>query len=122
MTEIEQEEAGRWRLFLISQDPLCSGDLEVCRSGYRIGRDAKAADGVVISNPGISRLHCRIDSVDNGYAITDLDSRNGTKLNEEPILPGQPYHLANGDIISIAGTEYAVLLKYESSRNEGMYD
>ena len=109
------DEEGIWRLFLISQDPRRTGDLDIYKSVYLIGRDANAADGVIISNPKISRVHCRLDSTENSYFITDLESRNGTMLNGENITSGLPYRITNGDMISIAGTKYAVLLKYEFS-------
>mgnify|MGYP002625153927 CR=1 FL=1 len=109
------EEGGIWRLFLISQDPKRTGDLEIYKSNYLIGRDSNAADGVIVSNPKISRLHCRIDFTEEGYFITDLNSLNGTILNDEDITPGLSYGIKNGDVISIAGTRYAVILKFEFS-------
>lgn len=109
------DEEGVWRLFLISRDPRRTGDLDIYKPHYLIGRDADAVNGVIVSNPGISRVHCRIDCTENGYSITDLNSRNGTMLNEDRITPGLPYRITNGDIISIAGTKYTVLLKYEFS-------
>jgi len=107
------DEEGAWRLFLISRDPRRTGDLDIYKTNYLIGRDANAASGVIVSNPKISRLHCRIDCTENGYFITDLNSRNGTMLNGEIITPGLPYSITDGDMISIAGTKYTVLLKYE---------
>ena len=45
---------------------------------------------------GISRRHAKIRRVGHGYEIIDLASTNGTKLNNERLIPNKPYPLANG--------------------------
>jgi len=47
----------------------------------------------------VSRQHCRI-FVDNGtYFLEDLESMNGTRLNDAAVLPGKVYALSIGDRI-----------------------
>jgi hypothetical protein len=44
---------------------------------------------------GISRRHIRIQRLENGYQITDLNSTNGTRFNGKRLTPGQPAPLPN---------------------------
>ena len=37
---------------------------------------------IVINSPSISRNHCRIERVEGGYIMRDLDSTNGIKQGE----------------------------------------
>lgn len=46
---------------------------------------------------GVSRRHAVIRQDREGYVIEDLNSNNGTWVNEERVLPGQSYPLAHGD-------------------------
>jgi ABC-type multidrug transport system ATPase subunit/ABC-type multidrug transport system permease subunit len=66
----------------------------------RIGR--LADNDVVLDHESVSRHHARIQAAPGGYAITDLRSRNGTRLNGER-LHGETRMLANGDTLLIGG-------------------
>lgn len=50
---------------------------------------------------GVSRQHAAIHAGDNGYVIEDLNSTNGTWVNETPLKPETPFALANGDNIRL---------------------
>lgn len=43
------------------------------------------ANDVVIENLAVSGHHAKIDSVGNGYLLTDLQSKNGSFVNSEPV-------------------------------------
>lgn len=61
-----------------------------------IGRSQKA--DLTLDDNNISRFHCRIEKEDEIWEISDLDSKNGIKIN------GKIYKqrsLCNGDIIKI---------------------
>ncbi len=62
---------------------------------------------VTIDDPMLSRSHCRIDLTGSNPTIEDLGSRNGTQLNERPLLGVAP--LEDGDRIRI-GTQELVFL------------
>ena len=49
----------------------------------------------------VSRNHFKIDWDGKNFYFTDLNSTNGTKINDLKIPPHQPQKLADGDIISI---------------------
>jgi Nif-specific regulatory protein len=56
---------------------------------------------IVLSDGDVSRCHCRIKASSGSYYLTDLDSRNGTFLNN---LPVKEAVLRHGDCIRIGKT------------------
>ena len=50
---------------------------------------------------GVSRVHAMIRQTKDGYQIIDLDSSNGTWLENQRLVPKQPYPLDSGDRIRI---------------------
>jgi FHA domain len=60
----------------------------------------RAADNTItLPDTYASAYHARLDQHDGEWWLTDLDSRNGTRLNDVPI--GKPVPLADGDVIGI---------------------
>lgn len=83
-------------------------------SGEQSGRTVELRDDPIVigRHPGcdirvpdetVSRRHARIVVDDDGYAIEDLGSRNGTYLNGERVT--SPVRLAHLDIFNIFNTE-----------------
>ena len=54
---------------------------------------------IVLDSPEVSRRHAMIRQVGDQYSIEDLDSSNGTYLNDEPVKTAQ---LHEGDLIQIS--------------------
>lgn len=52
---------------------------------------------------GVSRLHARIERVDNNIMLADLGSRNATFLNGQRVSSTQPRLLRDGDEIRLGG-------------------
>lgn len=50
---------------------------------------------------GISRVHAMIRRTKEGYQLIDLDSSNGTWLENKRLVPKQPYPLESGDRIRV---------------------
>jgi hypothetical protein len=48
---------------------------------------------------GISRVHAMIRQTKDGYQIIDLESSNGTWLENQRLVPRQPYPIESGDRI-----------------------
>lgn len=71
-----------------------------------LGRDIN--NEIVINDAEISRKHCRLKIVGNGYVIEDLGSTNGTWVDEQRIS-GQ-YQLSHGDTIRMGDN---ISLTYE---------
>jgi diguanylate cyclase (GGDEF)-like protein len=69
-----------------------------------LGRDPKS--DVVVLDDSISRSHVTCHLVDESIELEDLNSRNGTFVNDQRI--DKPTRLQNGDIVRLG----AVLFKY----------
>jgi hypothetical protein len=60
---------------------------------------------------GVSRRHAMIRRKKTGYEIIDLDSTNGTWLNEKRITPTKAYLLTNGATIRLGQLRLQVLMR-----------
>lgn len=88
-------------------------------NGYRwalanqliIGRTG--ACDIAITNQQVSREHARIFLSDNGPALEDLGSKNGTFLNGKPVT--DTIALEDGDIIQIALAQEFVFLGQDAT-------
>lgn len=82
-----------------------AGQKIVAQAGQvvRIGRTSKAA--VAMEDTFMSGEHFAIECVGGACGVRDLDSRNGTKLNDEKITRAV---LHNGDRIHAGQTEFLV--------------
>jgi hypothetical protein len=58
---------------------------------------------------GLSRRHATIRRTKDGYEIVDLGSVNGTWLNEERLVPHQPYPLSSGAHLRLGRMRVLVL-------------
>ncbi len=61
-----------------------------------IGR--KDSNDVIIENLIVSGTHAKVDSMEEGFLLTDLRSKNGTFVNETPVAS---HWLQDGDVIRI---------------------
>jgi predicted component of type VI protein secretion system len=64
-----------------------------------VGRDPEA--GITIDDDAVSWNHLEIESRGGVLMATDLDSRNGTALNGEPL--DRPRRLRDGDTLIVGG-------------------
>lgn len=72
---------------------------------FLIGKLEKNVDGVIRHN-SISRVQARIQLTDNKYFLEDLNSRNGTYVNEERIEPYESVEIKIGDKIGFAEMDF----------------
>ncbi|MFL5629598.1 MAG: FHA domain-containing protein [Ktedonobacteraceae bacterium] len=68
-----------------------------------IGRGSEC--DIVINDASISRVHAQMLRQANGMYVQDLGSRNGTRVNDEPI--SAPQRLQAGDIVCIGSVHLA---------------
>lgn len=73
--------------------------------GATIGRGSQVE--IQIEDPYASGKHARLDRQAGVVIVEDLNSTNGTFLNEEPLVGAQPLQL--GDRIRIGDTEFTYL-------------
>lgn len=72
-----------------------------------IGR--KAENDVVIENLAVSGYHAKIDPIGEEFFLTDLQSKNGSFINEKKIIS---HRLAHGDVITIG--KHDLVFAYEA--------
>jgi hypothetical protein len=58
---------------------------------------------------GVSRQHILVRRTVDGYEVLDLGSVNGTWLNEERLVPHQPYRLPSGSHLRLGRMRILVL-------------
>ena len=89
-------------LMLIALNGATAGERRLLRAGItEIGRDAERA--VCLPDLSVSRLHAQVVRQRTGYYVQDLQSRNGTWLNGQPL--GAPAVLSAGDVLRVGEIE-----------------
>src|SRR5437868_8634441 len=68
-----------------------------------IGRAPRA--DFVIEAALVSRLHCRLTASDDAIDVVDLDSTNGTYINDQRVRNGT---LASGDRLKVGRVEMTI--------------
>ncbi len=63
---------------------------------------------------GISRRHARLTRQGNRWLIEDLESLNGTFVNEVEVKPGNPVPLKNGDVVRCSHMNFVFLILSQS--------
>jgi len=74
-----------------------------------IGRDPDA--DVFLDNVGVSRRHARIERTGEGFFVEDLESANGTFLNEKPVTR-EP--LKHRDVVRVG--KFSLYVSYGADR------
>ena len=67
---------------------------------------APGPSGIVIRDDTVSRMHAKIHFSEDGYYLEDLNSTNGTFLNETAVLGKEKKKLRDGDRVRFAALEY----------------
>jgi len=80
------------------------------------GRDAGVCQLVFgTKSPTVSKLHCRVVWSEAGQfiSIEDLNSSNGTYVDNQKIIPGQPHRLSKRNKISLGGKDTPDVFRVE---------
>jgi pSer/pThr/pTyr-binding forkhead associated (FHA) protein len=83
------------------------------KDGITVGRNEDNA--IVIDNLAVSGFHARIDRAGSEYILTDLQSTNGTFVNDQKVAS---HKLSHGDNIVI-GKHVLLFLASDSDRVQG---
>ncbi len=89
---------------------------------YPLGRGASITIGrrkdndIVIDNLAVSGHHARIDAMGEGFVLVDLQSKNGTFVNEKLAAS---HRLKHGDVISIGKHQIHFALEEDPGENPG---
>ena len=82
---------------------------ELLESVVSIGRDS--ACQIRLADTSVSRRHAQIVRQGDGYYVSDIESINGTRVNEDELT--MPRRLRNGDLLHL-GT--AIVSSADASR------
>ncbi|MBI3654403.1 MAG: FHA domain-containing protein [Acidobacteria bacterium] len=83
-----------------------------------IGR--AAGNRLRIEDHSISRVHCSFSLYSNGQVVlADLNSSNGTALNQQAIKPHEARSLKKGDVISVGDVRLTVVDLQANADTEG---
>ncbi|CAM0146892.1 unnamed protein product [Urochloa decumbens] len=74
------------------------GALEIASDAVTVGRVADKAD-IVLPIATVSGTHARLEKKDGRLLVTDLDSTNGTYINERRLNPGFPVPIDPGSFL-----------------------
>lgn len=74
---------------------------EITKTPFTLGRSLKC--DVVIPHDAVSRIHCKIELIKGEFYVTDLNTRNGTTINEVKIEPNKPTIYHSFLIITLGG-------------------
>lgn len=81
------------------------GDIWITKETFLLGKSRQQAEGIIDAE-GVSRLHARISREGEVYYLEDLNSTNGTYLNEIPLQYRQKKELCRSDRIRFGAEEY----------------
>lgn len=98
--EIVTEDAPR-ELCLKSMNPQKYSDIYIEKNSIVLGCMLGSCSYLIKEN-GISRMHAKLIKKEDGLFLIDMNSTNGTYLNDELLVGGKEYLLEEGDVISLA--------------------
>jgi len=87
--------------------------IRVAKDTTIVGRH-RSGDGIV-DDPTVSRKHAEIVRTPDGWAVKDLDSKNGTFVNQRNIRD-QLQRLEDGDEIRLGTSHISLIYRQSSSR------
>lgn len=84
-------------------------DFHIREDSFLIGKQREHVDGCIPAAT-VSRMHARVTRADSVYYIEDLNSTNGTWVDQMQLDPYELFSLENGMRIVFANAEYEVFL------------
>jgi two-component system, cell cycle response regulator len=113
LSEIRKKPSHQESFLIEIYGPSLGKNHPVDRDLITIGREA--TNTIQIDHENVSREHCKLEKIPPSIYIQDLNSTNGTYLNDVPI---KRERLRHGDLIKVGG----VVFKFISGGNiEGLY-
>jgi transcriptional regulator with GAF, ATPase, and Fis domain len=91
--------------FLQVSDPVTGRHLVPLVAGERVTLGRAPSNRIVVHDERASRFHAEVVSTDDGWVVRDLESRNGTLVDGEPLTGDR--RLAVGDVVRIGMAEVA---------------
>jgi len=84
----------------------CAGEIIlIVKPEFTLGRLESHVD-YVIRNSAVGKVHAQIITRESSYFIKDLNSKNGTCINDVKIDSNEEYRIESNDKITLANNEY----------------
>ncbi len=93
---------------LVSREPGELAPVYLSEEIVILGKMPNAAD-IVIPVPTVSRIHAKIRHREDGYYLSDLNSRNGTSVNGKMLEANEEYLLHDQDEVDLGQARYLFL-------------
>jgi hypothetical protein len=91
-------------------DSFFAGELRSREANNIITIGLSSTCDVVIDDQSLSKQHAWFEQTSNGnWRVWDNDSLAGTQLNEQPLKPGEPRIVANGDKVTFGYVDVTFL-------------
>lgn len=98
----------KYQMKMISVDASSPIEILISKDEFVIGRKQGSVDGLITFSRMIGRVHCKVLYQNGQYAVVDLNSANGTFVNNIRLQPEQKYALKNGDVLRLAKSDFKV--------------
>jgi len=89
---------------LVLSGPMKDSTIPLPEGEITVGREA--SNGIAITDPSVSRKHCRLSWQDGRFRVQDLESRNGTLVNGAGV---EEQWLKHGDEIATGDSSFLFL-------------
>ena len=66
---------------------------------------------IKLESPSVSRLHARLELHEGRLTLSDLDSTNGTRINDVPCLPGEVFFIQSSDRLEFGDVQLQIQLR-----------
>jgi len=83
--------------------------ITIMKDSMLLGRLSDSVD-YTIKNKAVGKIHAEIIKKEDSYYIIDLNSVNGTYINNERIACSTAVRLRNGDIVTLANESYTFVM------------
>lgn len=85
-------------------------DISMRGKSMLIGKLENRVD-VIVDDPSISRIHAKCENEGKRYYIEDLNTTNGTYLNDKRIVPYKLEEVKDGDLLRLGQVEYMIVIR-----------
>lgn len=82
--------------------------IPITKEEFLIGKNEEKVDGVIHGNSAISRVHCKLKKQNGQFSIVDMNSANGTYVNDMRITSEHFVEIENGTKIRLANMEFVI--------------
>ncbi|MCQ2736615.1 MAG: FHA domain-containing protein [bacterium] len=106
MPEFSYPADGIWGWIMPEESRIKSG-YPLKKNRILIGRDVKC--DIMLNDESLSRQHAEIIKTENGYRLSDMNSKNGVFVNNQRV---SDHYLQNGDLIMLGSVNMTIKIVY----------